>query len=291
MGLLTPESLADRLTKRLPMLTGGLRDAPERQRTLSATIGWSHDLLDAEAQRLFARLSVFSGGWTLERSRARVRRGSRRARCDGQAGGRELGSAIRPGYGRGALLDARDDPRVRGHASSTCRANASAIATRHAEWVGSLTAEAEPHMADEEQSSWFVVLEREHDNIRAALDLAEENGQDRRAVETGLRTAAAIWRFWQERNHLAEAAGPARTAALPARGTPSGRGPSPRARRLWRDPLLAVGLRGHAGGLRGSRDDRALPGRPSTPGERAVRPVVRARHGRRRLRGGGTDHA
>ncbi len=71
-------------------------------------------------------------------------------------------------------------------------------------------------MADEEQSSWFVVLELEHDNIRSALDLAEENGQDRRAVETGLRTAAAIWRFWQERSHLAEAeARLARLLSLP----------------------------------------------------------------------------
>ena len=66
MALLSPDALADRLTQRLPMLTGGPRDAPERQRTLAATIGWSYDLLDDDARVLFARLSVFAGGCTLE---------------------------------------------------------------------------------------------------------------------------------------------------------------------------------------------------------------------------------
>jgi predicted ATPase/DNA-binding SARP family transcriptional activator len=64
--LLRPESLLERLEKRLPLLTGGPRDAPERQRTLEATIAWSHDLLTDKERRLFARLSVFAGGCTLD---------------------------------------------------------------------------------------------------------------------------------------------------------------------------------------------------------------------------------
>ena len=204
MGLLTPESLADRLTKRLPMLTGGLRDAPERQRTLSATIAWSHDLLDDEARRLFARLSVFSGGCTLNAAElvcgddldvldvmARLVDASLVPRSDPDASEVRFSMLETIREFAGAQLDARGDRLV--------------VATRHAQWVRSLTAEAEPHMADEEQSNWFEILEREHDNIRAALDLAEERAHDRPAVETGLRTAAAVWRFWQERNHLAEA--------------------------------------------------------------------------------------
>jgi predicted ATPase/class 3 adenylate cyclase len=70
MTLLSADALADRLARRLPMLTGGPRDAPERQQTLTATIAWSHDLLDDDAKALFARLSVFAGGSTLEAAEA-----------------------------------------------------------------------------------------------------------------------------------------------------------------------------------------------------------------------------
>ncbi|HEX9235047.1 MAG TPA: adenylate/guanylate cyclase domain-containing protein, partial [Actinomycetota bacterium] len=70
LNLLTPQALLARLTERLPLLTGGARDLPERQRTLRGTIEWSHELLQPELRRLFARLSVFSGGWTLESAEA-----------------------------------------------------------------------------------------------------------------------------------------------------------------------------------------------------------------------------
>ena len=63
---LTSTQILERLEHRLPLLTGGARDLPERQRTLRATIEWSYDLLGEEEQRLFARLSVFAGGCTLE---------------------------------------------------------------------------------------------------------------------------------------------------------------------------------------------------------------------------------
>ncbi len=64
--LLAPERLLERLDSALPILTGGARDAPERQRTLRATIEWSYDLLDPASRELFARLSVFSGTFPLE---------------------------------------------------------------------------------------------------------------------------------------------------------------------------------------------------------------------------------
>jgi predicted ATPase len=63
---LSTEDLLRRLDKRLPLLTGGPRDAPERQRTLRATIGWSYELLTPDARRVFADLAVFAGGCTLE---------------------------------------------------------------------------------------------------------------------------------------------------------------------------------------------------------------------------------
>ena len=87
-----------------------------------------------------------------------------------------------------------------------------AIGYRLAAWARSLAIEAEPHLVGAEQVDWFALLEREHDNVRAALDVAERHGDDRTAVEAGLRTSAAIWRFWQERGHLAE--GEARLSRL-----------------------------------------------------------------------------
>jgi class 3 adenylate cyclase len=68
--MLTPQALLGRLEQRLPLLSGGAHDLPERQRTLRGAIAWSHDLLDAEEQGLFARLAAFRGGWTLESAEA-----------------------------------------------------------------------------------------------------------------------------------------------------------------------------------------------------------------------------
>jgi len=64
--MLPPQAMLARLEKRLPFLTGGARDAPQRHRTLRDTIAWSHDLLDEEDRLLFRRLAVFAGGATVE---------------------------------------------------------------------------------------------------------------------------------------------------------------------------------------------------------------------------------
>jgi predicted ATPase len=64
--LLPPQALLARLTQRLQVLTSGTRTLPERQQTLRNTLRWSYDLLDPEEQRLFRRLSIFVGGWSLE---------------------------------------------------------------------------------------------------------------------------------------------------------------------------------------------------------------------------------
>jgi predicted ATPase/DNA-binding XRE family transcriptional regulator len=69
-GLLGPEALLHRLERRLPLLTEGAADVPERQQTLRTALAWSHDLLDPAARLLFRRLAVFVGGWSLATAEA-----------------------------------------------------------------------------------------------------------------------------------------------------------------------------------------------------------------------------
>jgi predicted ATPase/class 3 adenylate cyclase len=203
MTLLSADSLADRLTRRLPMLTGGPRDAPERQQTLAATIAWSHDLLDDDARTLFARLSVFAGGSTLEAAEEVAGEGLDVLDALGRLTDASLvrRSDLATGEVRCTMLET-----IREFASERLddTGERASIERRFTAWALALALEAEPHLTDGEQERWFEVLEREHDNLRAALDVAELNGSDRKAVEAGLRTAAAIWRFWQERGHLLE---------------------------------------------------------------------------------------
>jgi predicted ATPase len=78
--ILSPNELLGRLDSRLAELRGGARDLPERQRTLRATIDWSHELLDPAEQRLFARLAVFAGGWTRDAAEA-ICAGDLASRC------------------------------------------------------------------------------------------------------------------------------------------------------------------------------------------------------------------
>src|SRR5213076_3403567 len=79
--LLPPQALLARLTPRLTLLSSGARDVPERQQTLRNTIAWSYQLLEAQVQRLFRRLSVFVGGCTLQAIETMG------AALDGEAGG------------------------------------------------------------------------------------------------------------------------------------------------------------------------------------------------------------
>ena len=200
--VLTPEQILSRLKRRLSLLTSGPRSLPERQRTLRATIAWSYDLLDPVEQRLFARLSVFTGGWTLE---------SAEAVCDPE----ELGldtldglaslvdkSLIRrvepPGRpSRFSMLETiREFAQERLEASGDLEP----VRRRHAQHFLRLAGEAEPHLTGADQGEWLDRCDTEHANIRAALRWAIDRGD----AGPAQAAAGALWRFWQQRGHLAE---------------------------------------------------------------------------------------
>jgi non-specific serine/threonine protein kinase len=204
MRVLTLDALAQRLEQRLPLLTGGTRDAPERQRTLEATIAWSHELLDPDGRRLFARLSIFSGGWTLEAAEA------------------VCGDDLDVLEGLGSLVDASlvrrtelSDGGLRFSMLETIRefatarlvdaddAEREALDRRHAVFFRDLAETAEPNLTKGDQVVWLAVLDRELDNIRVALERAERSDDVERR-ETGMRTAAALWRYWSQRGRMAQ---------------------------------------------------------------------------------------
>ncbi len=115
--LLAPERLLERLDSALPLLTGGARDAPERQRTLRATIEWSYDLLDAAGKELFARVSVFAGSFSLAAAEDVCD-----ADLDGSTGSRSSQAPRRAGSsGNGTHASSPHSPSRRTSAASTVR--------------------------------------------------------------------------------------------------------------------------------------------------------------------------
>ncbi len=190
--LLTPERLLERLDHALPLLTGGARDAPERQRTLRTTIAWSYDLLDEECGRLFARLSVFAGGFPLEAAEAA---------CDAEL--ETLATLVDV-----SLLKAIGDNRfllletIREFAAEHLPAEASEeCCRRHAGFFAALAENAYTKRFEHEVE-WASRLERDHDDLRAALDWLTATG-DEGAV---LRLCGALGWFWLSHAHLVEGA-------------------------------------------------------------------------------------
>ena len=192
--VLSPEQLLDRLSQRLDLLKAG-RGVDPRQQTLRATIEWSHDLLDEDEQRLFARLAVFAGGCTLETAEEV---------CDADLD--TLQSLVDK-----SLVRVREGNRfwmletIREYAAERLEQSGEADEQRrrHAEHFLALAEAAEPHLYVEAlhgDRDWLDRLERELDNLRGALDWLEASGDGERAM----RLAGAASAFWGAREHVLE---------------------------------------------------------------------------------------
>jgi predicted ATPase/class 3 adenylate cyclase len=200
MKTLDPQALLDRLESRLPVLTGGARDLPERQRTLRDTIAWSHELLDDPCRRLFARLTVFSGGFTLDAAETVCGPGLELDVLDGLDVLVDDSLVVR-GTGRGGGARYRMLETIREFGVERLEASGERDETRRrlAWFVVEMTQGPEHELLARDRSR-MDHMEEEHDNIRAALRWSIDSGE----AEPGLRIAGALWRFWQVRNHLAE---------------------------------------------------------------------------------------
>jgi predicted ATPase len=180
-------ALLERLDRRLPLLTGGRRDAPERQRTLRATIEWSYDLLDAELQQLFSRLSVFAGTFSLEAAE-RVTD----ATVDGIDALVEA-SLLKPiGSDRFLMLETIRELAAERFEES---GDAEGVRLRHVEFFTELAKSANLNMEAEGPMRHDLVLP-EHDNFRVALQWAIASGR----IELALGLAVALENIWVTRD-------------------------------------------------------------------------------------------
>jgi predicted ATPase/class 3 adenylate cyclase len=200
--VLSPEQILSRLQERLSILTSGPKTLPQRQRTLRDTIAWSHDLLDGPEARLFARFSVFTGGWTIEAAEAV---------CDPMELGLDLldgltslvdQSLVRRSESDGGQVRFSMLETIREFGQEQLQASGEFDRLRrsHGEYFLHLALEAGPHLTGGDQVEWLDRCDRDHPNIRAGLQWAIDTGE----AEKAQQAAGALWRFWQQRGHLAE---------------------------------------------------------------------------------------
>ena len=201
---LTPAALLTRLERRLPLLTGGARDAPPRQRTMAATIAWSHDLLAEDERALFRRLAVFAGGCTLEATEA-VCRAEDGAAFDVLGGVASLvaKSLVRHEPGADGGPRYRLPETVREYAAERLAASGEEDAARacHAAWCVALAERADPAIwGGPDHRQWLDRLDVDLANFRAALAWLDAAGDG-----TGLlRLAAALGGLWHYRSYRVE---------------------------------------------------------------------------------------
>ncbi|HEX5240868.1 MAG TPA: adenylate/guanylate cyclase domain-containing protein, partial [Candidatus Limnocylindrales bacterium] len=211
MRLLSPQQILERLGRSLD-LGGSARDLPERQRTLRGAIDWSHDLLTEPERRLFRRLSVFAGGWTIEGAEA-----------VGGAGG-DLGADVLE------ILESLADKSLVRLEPPPLEDHGDSVETRFSmhpllrEYAAERLDEAgEGHEAEARHTAVFVELaetlgrsllgqagqaairrfDREEHNFRAILDRSIA-GRD---PAPGIRIMGSIWRWYQVRGRLSEGRG------------------------------------------------------------------------------------
>jgi predicted ATPase/transcriptional regulator with XRE-family HTH domain len=203
--LLSPQELLTRLSHRLEVLTGGPQDLPERQQTLRQTILWSYQLLQAQEQRLFQRLSVFAGGCQLQ---------AVEAVCTALAGSESAGHILEnvtslldksllqtiQQEGKETRLVMLETIREYGLEALSASGELEATCRAHALYYLRLAEEAESKLLGSQQAAWMGRLEREHDNLRTALQWALDHEECRLA----LRMASALPVFWLIEGHVSE---------------------------------------------------------------------------------------
>ena len=190
--LMSTAQMLSRIERRLDMLSKGRRDAPDRQATMRATIGWSYDLLPAQERELFRGLGVFAGSFELDAAEAVCD-----ANLDGLQSLVEKSLLRRDGHGRFFLLEL-----TREYALERLRAagEEASLRRRHADWFLGLASGADVHLRSAEQGRWLVRLDADTDNFRAVLAWCSEH--DPAGAIDLATTLYASWRMHGQHEEL-----------------------------------------------------------------------------------------
>lgn len=194
---LTVEKINDRLRDRFTLLTGGKRTALPRQQTLKTMIDWSYELLTEPEKILWVRISVFTGGWTLEAAEAI---------CCGDSISNvmvmdllgELTDKSMISYkqdtGRYSILESL---KQYGLEKLNEIGDKDKIRTAHLEYFSSFAVNTEPELYSKEEEIWLEKLNEDYDNLQSAISWSVK----KHFYETGAKLAAALGEFWQRRGY------------------------------------------------------------------------------------------
>jgi predicted ATPase len=205
--LFPPQALLARLGQRLQLLTQSARDVPARQQTMRKTTQWSYDLLTAQEQRMFRRLSIFTGGCAWQAVEAvSVACGDETPQVLDAVASLIDKNLVQQTVQEGEEIRLKMLETIREYGLESLIASGEMEATQqaHAQYYLALVEEAEPELAGQEQTVWLERLEWEYDNLRAALRWFLERGEAGHGIEMALRLAGALQRFWDVRGHLSE---------------------------------------------------------------------------------------
>ncbi|WP_370937398.1 LuxR C-terminal-related transcriptional regulator [Amycolatopsis sp. cg13] len=203
LRVLTVEELADRLDDRFQLLRSGYRNVPQRHQTLRALVDWSHDLCTPAERLLWARASVFAGGFSLAALEEVCTDDALpdAALLDTLTGLVEKSIVIREDHRSHVRFRMLDTIREYAATQLLQPAAADALARRHRDWIARLVETATAAWAGSEQEDWARRLHLDHANIRLALEYCMDRPDE---VEAGVRIVGQPW-FWAAMDHLNEA--------------------------------------------------------------------------------------
>lgn len=207
--VLSVDQIAERLKDRFKLLTSGSRTAQPRQQTLKAAIDWGYELLNNPEKKLFARLSVFSGKFSLAAAEA-ICADSQHTINTPEITSEEILDLLTQLVDKSFVVVERHERETRYGLLETIREYAieklaqsqelSAIQNSYAIWYLELAGQSALELSGPKQAREFERLEGEHDHLRSALDWFLKSQQS----ELGLRLALKLQKFWEVRGHWSE---------------------------------------------------------------------------------------